>query len=240
MRIDIVTIFPEPVAAMLGYSILGRARERGALTVEVHDLRRWTSDRHHSVDDYAYGGGPGMVMKAEPFCLAAEELTEASGARRVVFPTPQGTLLTQALVEELASEEALVILCGHYEGIDERARQLVVTDEVSIGDYVLTGGELPALVIVDAVARLQPEVLGSVASADDESFSEGLLEHPHYTRPQVFRGLGVPEVLLSGHHEEIRRWRRRESLRRTRERRPDLLAKADLDDEDLAFLREED
>jgi tRNA (guanine37-N1)-methyltransferase len=238
VRIDIVTIFPAPVAAMLDYSILGRARQRGHLTIEVHDLRRWTSDRHHSVDDYPFGGGPGMVMKAEPFCLAVEELQPASGARRVIFPTPEGRLLTQALVEELAAEEALIILCGHYEGVDERAREAVVTDEVSIGDYVLTGGELPALVIVDAVARQQPEVLGSVASADNESFSEGLLEHPQYTRPRSFRGRDVPEVLLGGNHEEIRKWKRRESVRRTWERRPDLLERADLEAEDLAFLRE--
>jgi tRNA (guanine37-N1)-methyltransferase len=217
MRIDIVTIFPEPVRSMLDFSIIGRARERGALTVEVHDLRDWTTDRHRSTDDYPNG---------------------QSGARRAVYLTPQGRLLTQALVEELAAEDALVLVSGHYEGLDERARQLAITDEVSIGDYLLTGGELPALVLTDAVARLQPDVLGSVASADEESFVEGLLEHPHYTRPRTYRDLDVPEVLLGGHHEEIRRWRRRESIRRTWERRPDLLADADLDGEDLAFLRE--
>jgi tRNA (guanine37-N1)-methyltransferase len=238
MRIDIVTIFPEPVRSMLDFSIIGRARERGALIVEVHDLRDWTRDRHRSTDDYAFGGGAGMVMKPEPVCEAVEAIREQSGAKRAVYLTPQGRLLTQALVEELAAEDALILVSGHYEGLDERARQLVITDEVSIGDYLLTGGELPALVLTDAVARLQPGVLGSVASADEESFVEGLLEHPHYTRPRSYRGLDVPEVLLGGHHEEIRRWRRRESIRRTRERRPDLLASADLDEEDLAFLAE--
>jgi len=238
MRIDIVTIFPEPVRSMLDYSILGRARARGAVSVEVHDLRGWTSDRHHSTDDYPYGGGAGMVMTPEPICAAVDDLRQRTGAGRVVFLTPQGRVLTQALVEELAAEDALILVCGHYEGIDERARQLVITDEVSIGDYLLTGGELPALVLTDAVARLQPDVVGSVASVDEESFADGLLEHPHYTRPRSYRGLDVPEVLLSGHHEEIRRWRRRESIRRTHERRPELLQYADLDADDLEFLRE--
>jgi len=238
MRIDIVTIFPEPVRSMLDFSIIGRARERGALTVEVHDLRDWTTDRHRSTDDTPFGGGAGMVMKPEPVCEAVEAIRNQSGAERAVYLTPQGRLLTQALVEELAAEDALVLVSGHYEGLDERARQLAITDEVSIGDYLLTGGELPALVLTDAVARLQPGVLGSVTSADEESFAEGLLEHPHYTRPRTYRGLDVPEVLLGGHHEEIRRWRRRESIRRTWERRPDLLANADLDEDDLAFLAE--
>jgi len=223
---------------MLDYSIVGRARERGLLQVEVHNLRDWTTDKHRSVDDYSYGGGPGMVMKAEPFVRATEDLRERSGARRVIFPTPQGRILTHEIVEDFAGEDALVILCGHYEGVDERAREAVVTDEVSLGDYVLTGGELPALIIVDAVARLQPDVLGSVASIDRESFAEDLLEHPQYTRPRCFRGAEVPEVLLNGNHEEIRKWRRRESLRRTWERRPDLLAAADLDEDERAFVRE--
>ncbi len=238
MRIDIVTTFPEPVAVMLGHSIVGRARERGLIEVNVHDLRGWTTDKHRTTDDYPYGGGPGMVMKPEPVAAAVDALSEESGTQRVLFPTPQGTPLTQALVEELAAEDGLIIVCGHYEGLDERARKALVTDEISVGDYVLTGGELPALVITDAVARLQPDVLGSLASADEESFAEGLLEHPHYTRPREFRGMGVPDVLLSGHHEEIRKWKRRESLRRTWERRPDLLQQADLDEDDLAALGE--
>lgn len=238
MRIDIVTLFPEPVTAMLDYSIIGRARERGLLQVEVHDLRAWTTDRHQNVDDYPYGGGPGMVMKAEPFVLAAEDLQRRTGAGRVIFPTPQGKVLTHEIVEDFAAEDALIILCGHYEGVDERAREAVVTDEVSLGDYVLTGGELPALVLVDAVARLQPDVLGSVASIDEESFAEDLLEHPQYTRPRSFRGAEVPQVLLGGDHEQIRKWRRRESLRRTWERRPDLLHSAHLDEEDAAFLKQ--
>lgn len=238
MRIDIVTIFPEPLTAMLDHSIIGRAREKGLLQVEVHDLRDWTTDKHRSVDDDPYGGGPGMVMKVEPFVRATEDLQQRTGARRVIFPTPQGKVLTQEIAEDFASEDALIILCGHYEGVDERARQAVVTDEVSLGDYVLTGGELPALVLVDAVARLQPDVLGSVASIDEESFAEDLLEHPQYTRPRSFRGAEVPDVLLGGNHEEIRQWRRRESLRRTWERRPDLLRTAHLDEEDAAFLKQ--
>ncbi|MGQ9730534.1 MAG: tRNA (guanosine(37)-N1)-methyltransferase TrmD [Candidatus Zipacnadales bacterium] len=238
MRIDILTLFPEPVEAMLGYSILGRAREQGLVSIEVHNLRDWTTDKHRQVDDYPYGGGSGMVIKAEPICRAVEELQERTGAHRVVFLTAQGRLFTHAVAEELAAEEALILVCGHYEGVDERARQLVITDEISIGDYVLTGGELPALVVTDAVVRLQPGVVGSVASIDEDSFVEGLLEHPHYTRPRSFRGLEVPKVLLEGHHEEIRRWRRRESLRRTWERRPDLLEQADLTDEDRGFLKQ--
>ena len=238
MRIDIVTLFPEPVRSMLDYSILGRARERGAVIVEVHDLRDWTADRHRSADDYPYGGGAGMVMKPEPVCEAVEDLRERTGARRVVYMTAQGRPLTQALVEELAAEAALTVVSGHYEGLDERARQLAITDEVSIGDYLLTGGELPALVLTDAVARLQPDVLGCLASTDEESFVDGLLEYPHYTRPRGYRGLDVPEVLLGGNHEAIRVWRRRESIRRTWERRPDLLETADLDADDEAFLAE--
>ncbi|MBM3499001.1 MAG: tRNA (guanosine(37)-N1)-methyltransferase TrmD [Armatimonadetes bacterium] len=238
MRIDILTIFPGPVRSMLGYSIIGRARERGALTVEVHDLRDWTTDRHRSTDDYPYGGGAGMVMKPEPVCEAVDDLRGRTGARRVVYLTPQGRPLTQALVEELAAEEALILVSDHYEGLDERARQLVITDEISLGDYLLTGGELPALVLTDAVARLQPDVLGSLASTDEESFVDGLLEYPHYTRPREYRGLEVPEVLAGGNHAAIRAWRRRESIRRTWERRPDLLEHAELDDDDETFLAE--
>ena len=238
MRIDIVTIFPEPIATMLGHSIIGRARERGHIEVNVHDLRDWTTDKHRSTDDYPFGGGPGMVMKPEPVGAAIDALKTESGTKRTIFPTPQGTPLTHALVEELEAEDGLIVVCGHYEGLDERARKAVITDEISVGDYILTGGELPALIITDAVARLQPDVLGSLASADEESFADGLLEHPHYTRPREFRGMGVPDVLLSGHHEEIRKWKRRESLRRTWERRRDLLQQADLDEDDIAFLKE--
>ena len=238
MRIDIVTVFPEPLRAMLDYSILRRARERGLIEIEVHDLRDWTRDKHRSTDDYPYGGGPGMVMKPEPVCEAVDDLRERTGAGRVLFPTPQGTPLTQALVEELAAEDAFIIVCGHYEGLDERARQAVITDEISVGDYVLTGGEIPALLIIDAVARQQPDVLGSLASVDEESFAEGLLEHPHYTRPREYRGMGVPETLLGGHHEQIEKWRRQESLRRTWERRPELLHEAALDDDEIEFIRE--
>jgi len=237
MRIDVVTIFPEAFPGFLGCSLLGRARERGVAEVVVHDLRRWTTDRHHVVDDAPYGGGPGMVMKPEPFFAAADELRGAESVR-IILTSPQGRLLDHELVEELAAEDRFIILCGHYEGVDERVREGLVTDEVSIGDYVLTGGELPALVLVDAVVRLQPGVLGSVASVDEDSFAEGLLKYPQYTRPAEFRGLQVPEVLLTGHHAEVRRWRRREALARTLQRRPELLAEAGLSEEDEQILEE--
>ncbi|HEX6971213.1 MAG TPA: tRNA (guanosine(37)-N1)-methyltransferase TrmD [Limnochordia bacterium] len=241
MRIDILTLFPDMVAGPLRESILGRAIESGRITVQVHDIRLFARDRHRTVDDTPYGGGAGMVLKPEPV-VAAVEWVMASGpaAERpsVILLSPQGRLLEQALVRELAQRAWLVLICGHYEGVDERVRQLVVTDEISIGDYVLTGGELPALVLTDAVARLIPGVLGGDASCAEESFTDGLLEYPHYTRPAEFRGLRVPPVLLSGHHAEIRRWRRRESLRRTKARRPELLARATLTAEDQQLLAE--
>lgn len=240
MRIDIVTIFPEAFTP-LEVSIVGRARARGLVDIRIHDLRDFTTDRHRQVDDVPYGGGPGMVMKPEPFFAAVEAIRrEAGGTPRLLLPSPQGRRLTQALVRELSRERHLVILCGHYEGIDERVREGLGAEEISIGDYVLSGGELPAMVIVDAVARLVPGVVGDAASVAEESFSEGLLDYPHYTRPAEFRGMRVPEVLLSGHHAEIRRWRRREQLRRTRERRPDLLERAVLTEEDRRLLAELD
>ncbi len=237
MRIDVVTIFPLAFEGPLQCSILQRARERGLVQIEVHDLRRWTTDRHHVVDDAPYGGGPGMVMKPEPFFAAVDELKGPYGTP-VVLMTPQGRRLDHELAEELASEDRLLILCGHYEGVDERVRQALVTDEVSIGDYVLTGGELPALVLIDAVVRLQPGVLGSVESVDADSFANGLLKHPQYTRPAEFRAMAVPRVLLTGHHAEVARWRRREALRRTLQRRPDLLERAALSGEDERMLQE--
>ncbi len=239
MKIDIVTIFPRMVDAGLAEGVIGRGRERGLLDIVVHDLRDYTSDRHRTVDDVAFGGGPGMVLKPEPLFAAVE----AIGARRggvdaVLLMSPAGRPFTQSEAHRLAAREHIVVLCGRYEGVDERVREHVATDEVSIGDYVLSGGELPALVVVDAVARLVPGVVGDEQSVVADSFTRGLLDHPHYTRPAAFRGHPVPEVLLSGHHAEIRRWRRREALRRTAERRPELLATTRLDDEECEWLRE--
>lgn len=237
MRIDIITILPEMFPAVLDASIVGRARSTGAVDVQVHDLRQWTEDRHRTTDDYSFGGGPGMVMKPEPVYRALDEIGSYSEERPfVIVLTPQGAPLTQAIVKELASRPRLVLLCGRYEGFDERI--LARADaEISIGDYVLTGGELPALVLTDAVARLQPGVLGHADSAVDESFAEGLLEYPQYTRPASFAGMDVPDVLTSGDHARIAAWRRREAVRRTAERRPDLIEGAALTEEEREFAR---
>jgi tRNA (guanine37-N1)-methyltransferase len=234
VRIDVVTIFPELVEGPLATSIMGRAVEQGAVEFGVHDLREHGLGRHRSVDDYPYGGGAGMVMRPEPLFAAIEPL-RAAGAH-VVLMDPAGERLTDALARELASAPHLALVCGRYEGIDERVRTLV-DREVSIGDYVLTGGELPALVLIDAVVRLVPGVI-QAASHQGDSFASGLLEYPQYTRPEVFGDLPVPPVLLSGHHGEVDRWRRREALRRTLERRPDLLETADLSDDDQALVAE--
>jgi len=239
MIIEIVTLFPAMVEQCASHSIIGRARESGALQLHVVDLRDYTHDRHRTADDAPYGGGAGMVMKVEPLDEAIAGLRRnAQGTVRVILMSPQGRRLDQRVVEELARESHLALICGHYEGVDERVREHLVDDEISIGDYVLTGGELPALVLVDAVARLIPGVLGKAESAEEESFRDGLLEYPQYTRPEEYRGWRVPEVLLSGHHAMIARWRRRESLRRTLERRPDLLASARLTADDLEVLKE--
>ncbi len=234
MRIDVLTVLPEVFPPVLGASILGRAIAGGALDVAVHDLRDWTHDRHRTTDDYPFGGGPGMVMKPEPVFEAVRDLTRrACGAvgdaerPAVVLLSPQGRQLTQDIVREYAAKPWVLLVCGRYEGFDDRILTLA-DDELSLGDYVLTGGELPALVLIDALSRLQPGVLGDEASACDESFSEGLLEYPQYTRPASYEGMGVPAVLLSGDHARIAAWRRRESVRRTAERRPDLIALADL------------
>lgn len=240
MRIQVLTIFPELFAPFLATSLVGRAIERGLLQVEVRDLRDFTDDRHRSVDDEPYGGGGGMVMTAPPWVRAVRE---ASGARRPwrVLLSPQGRRLDEAKVQELAEREELILLCGRYEGIDERVRRLVVDEEVSIGDYVLSGGELPAMVVIEAVSRQVPGVVGLPKSVREDSFRRGLLDHPHYTRPPEVEGLGVPEVLLSGDHAAIERWREREALRATKEKRPDLLEEAELTDEqkkELARLRE--
>src|SRR5262245_23128281 len=239
MKFDIVTIFPEMVSAALAPGVIGRARDRGLLDVAVHNLRDFTTDRHKVVDDVPFGGGPGMVMKPEPFVAAVEGI----GARRgtpgaVVLTSPAGTPFTQAAAERFQAIGHIVLLCGRYEGVDERVREHVATEEVSIGDYVLSGGELPALVIVDVVSRLVPGVVGDEQSVGEDSVRRGLLDHPHYTRPAEFRGWTVPDVLLSGHHGDIRRWRHREAIRRTAERRPELLAAATLDSADEAVLRE--
>ena len=232
MRIDVVTLFPELVEVPLRTSIVGRAVENGLLEFGVHDLREHGLGRHRSVDDYPYGGGAGMVMRPEPLFAALEPLRVAGA--HVILLDPAGERLTDALARDLAALPHLALVCGRYEGIDERVRTLV-DREVSIGDYVLTGGELPALVLIDAVARLVPGVIAQ-ASHEGDSFASGLLEHPQYTRPEAFRDLPVPAVLLSGHHGAVERWRRQEALRRTRQRRPDLLESAELDDEDRAFL----
>lgn len=232
MRIDVITIFPELVEVPLRTSIIGRAAEAGLVEFAVHDLRAHGLGRHRSVDDEPYGGGAGMVMRPEPL-FAAIEPVRAAGAH-VVLLDPTGERLSDALARELARLPHLALVAGRYEGIDERVRT-IVDRELSIGDYVLTGGELPALVVIDAVVRLVPGAI-SQASHEGDSFASGLLEHPQYTRPEIFRGQPVPPVLLSGHHGEVERWRRREALRRTRERRPDLLEAAELDAEDLAFL----
>ena len=236
MRIDVVTLFPSFFDGPLRESIIGRAAERGLVAFGVHDLREHGLGRHRSVDDYPYGGGAGMVMRPEPIAEAIEPL-KAAGAH-VVLMDPGGERLTDALARELSAAPHLAILSGRYEGVDERARALV-DREVSIGDYVLTGGELPALVLIDVVVRLIPGVIDPDSSALD-SFADGLLEHPHYTRPETFRGSAVPSVLLSGNHGEVARWRRREALRRTRMRRPDLLGSANLSGEDRALLAELD
>jgi tRNA (guanine37-N1)-methyltransferase len=241
LRCDVITLFPEMVTPVLESSILKRAREKGLLEVNVHNLRDYTADKHKVADDLPYGGGAGMVMKAEPILRAVEEIRRPYEQRgdtsRVLLPSPQGRPLTQAYARGLAAAcDRLIILCGHYEGIDERVRLVLKPEEVSVGDYVLTGGELPALVLIDAATRLIPGVLGDPASIVEESFAESLLEYPHYTRPAEVRGLTVPEVLLSGHHEEIRRWRRKQALRTTYEKRPDLLKDRQLTLEDQQLL----
>lgn len=234
MRFDVVTLFPEMIEAPLRLSIIGRAVEAGLVDIGLHDLREHGLGRHRSVDDYPYGGGAGMVMRPEPLFAAVEPL-RAAGAN-VILLDPAGERLTDALARELSTLPHLALVCGRYEGIDERIRTLV-DREVSIGDYVVTGGELPALVLIDAVARLVPGVIAE-ASHEGDSFAAGLLEHPQYTRPEEFRGMRVPPVLLSGHHGEVEAWRRREAVRRTRDRRPDLLDAAALTDADRAALEE--
>ena len=239
LRFDVFTVFPDVLKPYLEASLLGRARQAGLLEVAVHDPRDYTTDRHRTTDDTPYGGGGGMVMKPEPlFAAVRSELGDDLTATPIILLTPQGRPFTQAVAQEFAGHARLALLCGRYEGVDERVRQGLATDEISIGDYVVTGGELPALIVIDAVARCLPGVLGDEDAAQDDSHASGLLEYPHYTRPPDFEGRRVPDILLSGDHARIAAWRRRESLARTLRRRPDLLERADLTEEDRRILEE--
>jgi tRNA (guanine37-N1)-methyltransferase len=239
VKFDIVTIFPRMFEGPTREGILGRAIERGLVDLKVFDLRDFTDDRHRTVDDVAYGGGPGMVLKPAPLFRAVDHVRDSRGEpAAIVLTSPQGRPFCQADAVRLSRSGHVVVLCGRYEGIDERVRDQVATEEISIGDYVLTGGELPALVILDAVVRLLPGAVGDEQSVEWDSFTRGLLDYPHYTRPAEFRGFAVPDVLLSGHHEQVRRWRKRQAVARTLARRPELLAAAELDDEERAIVRE--
>lgn len=223
MNFYVMTLFPDMITNGLNTSITGRAIEKGLLSVEAVDIRDFSTNKHMKVDDYPYGGGAGMVMQAPPVCAAFDSIVQRAGHRpRVVYMTPQGHTFTQKMAHEFAKEDDLVILCGHYEGIDERALEAIVTDYVSIGDYVLTGGELPAMVVIDTISRLVPGVLNNSESAETESFENGLLEYPQYTRPVEFNGKRVPDVLLSGHHGKVEEWRHQKSLERTKKFRPDM------------------
>lgn len=236
MHFDVFTLLPEVFPAYLDSSILQRARQRRLIDIKVHNIRDWATDRHHVTDDLPYGGGGGMVMKVEPVFAAVESILGTPPTCPVIMLTPQGRVFTQKVAQELSGFSHLALICGRYEGIDERIRTHLVSDEISIGDFVLTGGELPALILIDALARLVPGVLGDPDGAADDSHAMGLLEYPHYTRPPEFRGWQVPDILLSGDHAKIARWRREQSLLRTLQRRPDLLENADLSKNDQSFL----
>ncbi|MFE4521282.1 tRNA (guanosine(37)-N1)-methyltransferase TrmD [Cytobacillus firmus] len=239
MNIDVLTLFPEMFEGVFGHSILKKAAENEAVTYNVINFREYADNKHKTVDDYPYGGGAGMVLKPQPIFDAVEDLRSKSGASpRVILMCPQGERYTQRKAEELAEADHLIFVCGHYEGYDERIREHVVTDEISIGDFVLTGGELGAMVVIDSVVRLLPGVLGNQESHMKDSFSTGFLEHPHYTRPADFRGIKVPDVLISGNHRLVEEWRAKESLRRTYLRRPDLLEDAELTSEQQKWLNE--
>lgn len=242
LRFDILTIFPGMFAGPFSETILKRAQEKGLVVIDVHNIRDYAVDRHKTTDDYPFGGGAGMVMKPEPLFTAVEAVLRRAreqGIERseVILLTPAGRLFKHSVAQELASRQHLVLICGRYEGVDERVREALVTDEISVGDYVLSGGEIPAMVVVDATSRLVPGVLGAAESAEEESFARGLLEYPQYTRPADFRGMKVPDILLSGNHAAIAKWRREQSLIRTLRRRPELLSEAELTEADLAFLR---
>lgn len=238
MKFYVLTLFPEMITYCINTSILGRAITKGIINVDAVNIRDFAGNKHGQVDDYPYGGGAGMVMQPGPIYRSYEYVKNKSGKNpRVIYTTPQGKTFDQQTAEELSKEGDLIFLCGHYEGVDERAIDKIVTDEISIGDYVLTGGELPAMVIMDSISRLIPGVLNNENSAQTESFSNNLLEHPQYTRPEFFLDERVPEVLLSGHHANVDKWRREQSLIRTYEKRPDLLEKAKLDNNDIVFLK---
>lgn len=239
MRFDILTLFPEMFSPVLGTSMLGRAAQNGLLEFQLHNIRDYSTNKHKTTDDYPFGGGAGMVMTAQPVYDCIEAVTAEGVTPRRIYMSPRGRVLSSKIACELAKEPRLLILCGHYEGIDERILTLI-DDQISIGDYVLTGGELPAMVLIDCISRFVPGVLGHSESALDESFCEGLLEYPHYTRPAEFRSTGIPEILLSGHHDNIKKWRRQQSLLITREQRPDLLSKAKLTNEDRRYLAQTD
>lgn len=237
MRIDILTIFPGMFSGPFEESIVKRAVEKGLVQIFLHDIRDYASDKHRTVDDYPFGGGQGMLMKPEPLFAAVEDVQGQAPERGpVVLLTPQGRLFDQEVAVEMARQERLILICGHYEGVDARVHEHLATEEISIGDYVLSGGELAAMVVVDTVVRQIPGALGSPLSTADDSFAQGLLEYPQYTRPADFRGMKVPEVLLSGNHAEIARWQHRQGLLRTAQRRPDLLARADLTEEEKQWL----
>lgn len=237
MNYHILTLFPDMVLEGLNTSIIGRAVQKGIIGIHGINIRDYSKNKHRQVDDYPYGGGAGMVMQPGPVCDAYQDLCRKLGKRpRVLYMTPQGKVFSQKIARELAQEEDLVFLCGHYEGIDERALSLIVTDYLSIGDYVLTGGELPAMVMIDCISRLIPGVLNNEVSAEVESFHDNLLEYPQYTRPEIYREMPVPPVLLSGHHKNIQEWRRQQSIRRTLERRPDLLEGAELSRKEAEYL----
>jgi len=237
MRIDIFTLLPGMFSGPLTESILKRAQSNGLIQLAIHNIRDFTTDKHHVTDDTPYGGGSGMVMKVDPIVIAVETMLGADLAHTpVILTTPTGSLFTQAKAKELSGHPRIAFVCGHYEGVDDRVRDLVITEELSIGDYVLTGGELPAMVMIDALCRYLPGVLGAENAAEDDSHATGLLEHPHYTRPPEFRGLRVPDVLLNGNHAHMAKWKREQSLRLTLQRRPDMLAQADLTDKERAFI----
>ena len=235
MRIDVLTLFPSMFEPVMSESMMWKARDRGSLDFHAHDIRDYAEDRHRKVDDSPYGGGGGMILKPDVLVQAIEAVKPVDQTP-VILMSPQGRLLTHHVALELSQRDHLILVCGRYEGVDERVRELAINDEISIGDYVLTGGELAAMVLIDAVVRQIPGVLGAEGAQDRDSHADGLLEGPHYTRPAEFRGLGIPAVLTSGHHAEVDRWRRQQALRRTWQMRPDLLAQAELSDEDRSFL----